>query len=362
MAALPAVRQVLVPFALTRLLTILVALLALSLYPTATVCADVCQRSASPLLDWSTRWDAGAFLDIARNGYSVAAFPNMAYFPLYPFLIRVVGTLLGGSDDAYIAAGITISNSALLVALVYLVRLVAVDRDARAGSRTALYLLVFPTSVFLAAVYSESLFIALAAASTYHARRGDWLLAGALAGLGALVRPFGAILALPLAIEAIQQRANLRALLAAVLPPAALATWLAILWRITGDPFALLTAQKSWGTGPSLPFKGFVDLLDPNVYGFPYFVAAFTLFIGALVVLSWRVLRPSLAAYATLVFLIGLSTGTLTSAPRYYLAVFPAFMVLGVAAPPWLGRAYVAAGAAIGVLLTAMFALWFWVS
>jgi hypothetical protein len=78
-------------------------------------------------------------------------------------------------------------------------------------------------------------------------------------------------------------------------------------------------------------------------------------------VISWRLLRPSLAAYATVVYLISISAGSLTSAPRYYLAVFPAFIALAVIAPAWLGRTYVALGAGIGTLLTAMFALWYWI-
>ena len=62
-----------------------------------------------------------------------------------------------------------ISNLAFLIALIYLARLVAVDHDVEAGSRAALHLLVFPTSVFLSVVYSESLLIALSVGAVYHA-------------------------------------------------------------------------------------------------------------------------------------------------------------------------------------------------
>jgi len=111
-----------------------------------------------------------------------------------------------------------------------------------------------------------------------------------------------------------------------------------------------------------VPFEAFTDLFDPKVYGFPYFVLGFTLFIGALVILSWRFLRPSLAAYATVVFLISVATGSLTSSPRYYLSVFPAFMVLALVARGWTGLAYVAIGTTISVIFTAMYALWYWVA
>jgi hypothetical protein len=356
-------RAVLGPYVLTRVLTAVVALAAISLYPAPTACPDVCHPSTNPLLDAATRWDAGAYLAIAKEGYGTAVPANNAYFPLYPLLMRVLAAPFGGSDDAYLAAGVVISNLALLVALVYLASLVAIDRDLSAGTRATLYLLAFPTSVFLSVVYPESLLLALSIGAVYHARRGDWLPAAALGALAALTRPFiGAAVALPIAIEAFQ-RSGIRAAIASAAPAAlALTGWLIALWQITGDPKAILTAEASWGVGPSVPHDAFMDLFDPRVYGFPYIVLATTVLVGLLVVLAWRVLRPSLAAYATVVFLISIATGSLTSSPRYYLSVFPAFVVLATVARGWLGLAYLAVGATIGVIFTAMYALWYWVA
>ena len=357
-----AARSVLAPFVLSRVLTAIVALAAISLFPSPTTCPDVCHPSTNPLLDAATRWDAKAYVDIAHDGYGAVP-ANNAYFPLYPLLMRLLATLLGGGDDAYLLAGLLISNLALLVALAYLTRLVAIDHDVAAGPRAALYLLVFPTSVFLSVVYPESLLIALTLGAVYHARRAEWLPAGVLGVLAALTRPFiGAAVALPIAVEAFQ-RSGPRAAMASAAPAAvALFAWMGVLWRVTGDPKAVLTAEANWGVGPSVPFRAFTDLFDPNVYGFPYIVLGSTLFIGVLVAISWRLLRPSLAAYATVVFLISVATGSLTSSPRYYLAVFPAFMGLGIVARGWFGRAYVAIGVAIGAIFTAMYALWYWVA
>jgi hypothetical protein len=361
-AAASAARSVLAPFVLSRILTAVVALAAVALFPSPTTCPDVCHPSTNPLLDAATRWDAKAYVDIAHDGYGAVP-ANNAYFPLYPFVMRVLATLFGGSGDAYLVAGLIISNAALLVALAYLASLVALDHDSATGTRAALYLLVFPMSVFLSVVYPESLLIATSIGAVYHARRGEWVRAAVLAALAALTRPFiGAAVAVPLAIEA-YQRSGVRAAVAAAGPAAvALVGWLVVLWRITGDPKAILTAEANWGVGPSVPFEAFLDLFDPRVYGFPYVVLGATLLIGVLVVLSWRFLRPSLAAYASVVFLISIATGSLTSSPRYYLAVFPAFVVLAIVARGWAGRVYVALGAALGVLFTAMYALWYWVA
>ncbi|PYP30229.1 MAG: hypothetical protein DMD49_11055 [Gemmatimonadetes bacterium] len=355
-----AARGVLVLFLLTRAMVAVVALAATAFVPLSAVCRDACHASSIPLLDMASRWDADPYLTIARDGYRADALSHVAYFPLYPFLMRMGGALFG-SDDAYLAAGLVISNLALFGALVYLARSVMLDHNGKTATRACVYLLVFPTAVFLSVVYAESLFLLLAVAAMYHARRREWLLAGTLAALAALTRPFGAVVALPLAMEALRRPIAVRGLASTLLAPAAFFAWLAVLWLITGDPRALLTAQAQWGGRPGLSLQAFADLFDPAIYGFPYFVFALTVLIGVLVVISWRVLRPSLAAYATVVFLVAISTGSLTSAPRYYLAVFPAFMALAAIAPPWFGRAYVALGATIGMVLTAMFVQWYWV-
>src|SRR5205814_6516237 len=104
-------------------------------------------------------------------------------------LIRVLATLFGGSSDAYLLAGVLISNLALLVALVYLTSLAGIAHEAAAGTRAALYLLVFPTSVFLAVVYPESLLIALSIGAVFHARRVEWLPAAVLCVPAALTSP-----------------------------------------------------------------------------------------------------------------------------------------------------------------------------
>src|SRR5438552_15076445 len=146
--------------------------------------------------------------------------------------MRLLAALFGGTDDAYLVAGLVISNIALLVALVYLASLVAIDRDATAGTRGALYLLVFPPSVFLAVVYPESLLLALSIGAVYHARRGQWLPAALLGALAALTRPFvGAAVAVPLAIEAFRRSGPRAPVVTAVPAAAALAGWLAALSR-----------------------------------------------------------------------------------------------------------------------------------
>src|SRR5262249_8536631 len=65
----------------------------------------------SPFWDTFTRFDAGWYYPIARNGYQYVAGGrnNLAFFPVYPLLMRYVGRLLGPRPFDYIRGGILVS-------------------------------------------------------------------------------------------------------------------------------------------------------------------------------------------------------------------------------------------------------------
>ena len=364
-------RDVVAPFVATRAALLAVALTAVALIaPGRTWCAPHCVLSSVPLLNALTRWDGGAYLSVARDGYSFPpdAQSNVAFAPLLPLLMRGLAQLTGRTDDdALIAAGLVVVNLALLVALVYLVALGRSEVGDAGARRAALYLLVFPTTVFLSALYGESLFLAGACGAMVEARHGRWWRAGALGALGALARPFGFVMAVPLAVEMFLARKGGRIrrvdALAATLPVVALAAWQAYLWRLFGDPFVYLAAQRTFEREPATPIGAIADLFDPRVYGDPWLVAGSVIGMTALVALSWRLLRPSTATAGTVLLVATASSGTLVSFPRYALALFPAFLVLGaLGAHRGVHLGYLIAAGILGVLLTAMFASWYWVA
>ena len=65
-----------------------------------------------------------------------------------------------------------VSLAACLCAFVLLYRLAARHLDDAGAMRAVLYLAVFPTALFLQAVYSESLYLALVLAAFLLAERG----------------------------------------------------------------------------------------------------------------------------------------------------------------------------------------------
>ncbi|MBD5634048.1 MAG: hypothetical protein IAI49_06175, partial [Candidatus Eremiobacteraeota bacterium] len=176
------VRDVLVTFVVTRLAIIVIAELAsivIAQRPGTHFAA-----SANPLLAVWGRWDAVHYLDISERGYYGI---DMAFFPLYPLLIHIVGRFFGSA----LIAGLLISNAAFFFGLLYFYKMVEHQYTRSVAHRAIFYVSIFPTAVFFSAVYTESLFFALTVASFYYIREHKWLWAGAIGALAALTRSEG---------------------------------------------------------------------------------------------------------------------------------------------------------------------------
>ncbi len=357
-------RYALVPFLVTRL-AILVAIGAASAWVPLNAAACLgCAPSGIEQLDGLARWDGRWYVDVAQNGYSYdpGQQSSIAFFPLYPALVRLV-TLPFGNDRAAIVVGaLLVSNVALLAALAALVRLAATELEMPAARRVPMLLLVWPASVFLSAAYPTSLFILLAAVAFLAARRDRWREAGIASALATLTRPFGIAVAAALLIEVARRPRGdrLRPLAWLASAPAAGIAWWAYLTALSGQPWAFLLAQARFRRAPSQPFAAVGELLDPAKYGFPYLVAGLFVLTLILVVVAWRRLRPTLPAYATLVLAFMVASGTLSSSMRYELAMFPILFVVAVSERR-VGFAYTAVSTALCLVLSAMFARQFWI-
>jgi hypothetical protein len=308
-----------------------------------------------PLLNVWSRWDAGWYYAIAKDGYSFKAgeTSNTAFFPAYPTLMRLIRPLLGSNRaERWMLAGLVVSNLALVVALTYLWLLTRLEFDEATARRAVLYLLVFPTTLFVSAVYSESVLLAFAIGSFYHARRRQWWIAGALGAAAALSRPQGFLIAVALAVEyAIQCEWNWRKIRADVLAiplvPLALGGFVAYLHYML---------QPQWKT--LAPF--FVKGLD--VKGTVIDLAFTAAYLGLVIAIGFK-LRASYAAYSAACFFFITMWGSVESVPRYGLAIFPMFILLAyLGRNETFDRIFVPASAAIAALFMAVFAVWGWVA
>jgi hypothetical protein len=351
----PIVREVVVPFVATR-----AALFAVALVTFRLPLDPAIDLSPNHLLSALGRWDGAWYVNIAQSGYDYTSdeFSAVAFSPLLPLLMRALAPVFGGGTTALLVAGALIVNAALFAACVLLVKLTALDFERSLAQRVPLYLLAFPTSFFLSAIYPESLFLALAVGAFYCARTDRWLAAGLLGALCALARPHGVVIALPLAVEYLYQRSfDVRAVranaLALMLPFVAFAGWLGYQYLKFGDALAFVHAQLAWQRVPGAPWQAFTNYFFGGERG-PWNDLLFALLFIALAVIVAYTQRPSYAVYAALYVLVPLSTGQLYSMMRFGLSIFPVFIALA-----WLGRfqifdrAYVPAGLMIaGAFMT----------
>src|SRR5215218_6290225 len=210
---------------------------------------------------WS-HWDGEHYVALAAGGYlQPPENASPAFFPLYPFLIRAFAELFGGpiSGPALSVWGVLISLLALPFALFFVYRIAEDGWGERVAQTTVLALAFFPTSFFLNAVYTESLFLALSAGALWAARlRKDLLLACALAAFATATRNVGVFLVVPLAYEWLKGGAGRgyglwRGMACLALATSGLLWYAAYLWQRFGDPLLFYTEQRRWGRGATDP-------------------------------------------------------------------------------------------------------------
>jgi hypothetical protein len=324
-----------------------------------------------------SRWDAAWYVEIARDGYRYepGVPSNASFFPLYPLLIRAVHALLLLPENDYwwLVIAIAISNVALLIGLTYFRALLAMGFGEDLISRTITYLLIFPTTFFFSAVYSESLFLALTVAAFYYARTNRWLLACILAALATLTRSQGMILALPLLIEYLGER-NFRLqkvgwnITAFALIPAALLAFALFLKLKFGSWTVMFDAQSTWGRHLMWPwhplawFLRHAPPLSPEHHDKLDFGFLLVLLGGAIAGL--RRLRISYNAYIWTAVVFFSCWGMLGSIPRFDLVIFPLFIVLALigARSRAFHLGYVAASSMLAALFMVMYSQWNWVA
>ncbi|GAB1693979.1 hypothetical protein [Krasilnikovia sp. M28-CT-15] len=205
-------------------------------------------------------WDAGWFLRVAVRGYphgytygdaGQLEGNELAFFPLYPMLIRGLSAL--GLEPP--TAAIAVSWAASVGAAIALHLLGTSLYGRRAGWALVAICCSAPVSVVLSMAYSESLFLALVAGMLVAAHRRVWWVAGLL-GLGAaLTRPTGVAAALALAVAALLEvrrpdaRRRWMPVTAAVVALAGVPAYLGWVGLRVGDATAWFRIQTAgWGT------------------------------------------------------------------------------------------------------------------
>jgi hypothetical protein len=352
---------VLAVYAASRLFYLISGSLLAYLVPTSSFQRVTLDVPSGSMNIWS-HWDGEHYVTLAMGGYlNPPDNVSPAFFPLYPLLMRSFAELFGGpiSKEALSVWGPLISLLFLPFAFSLIYHIALEGWGERVARGTILILAFFPTTFFLNAAYTESLFLALSAGSMWAMRvRKDLLLACVLAGFAAATRNVGIFLVVPLMYEWMKdvERFRWRGVYL-LLAPGGLFAYMVYLWVRFGDPLLFYSAQESWGrraTGPldtaSRAWRAAVEgagrLLDPDLWAHPslsnvanqlagasnFFNLAFFVFAMVVLVAGSRYLPLSLTVYGLLLVapatLFGTPGSPLMGTPRYVLVAFPVFIVL----------------------------------
>ncbi|SED64887.1 Dolichyl-phosphate-mannose-protein mannosyltransferase [Streptomyces misionensis] len=304
-------------------------------------------------------WDGWWYQQIALHGYDPKLVPvpgatglitlegnSAAFFPLYPALMRLTSAVTG--LGAY-GAGMLVSVLASFAAALGVHAVAERFGGRRAGLAAAGLWAVWPGSGVEWAVYSDSLYVALAAWACHAVLTRRWLTAGVLAFAAGLNRPTAGALIAALAVAALlalrrREDGVLRPLLALAVAPLGLLGYLLWVGDRMGDLGGYFKLQSgAWAHSFDFGSQTLDVLTSVPVghFGGYLFAYPFADMIGvAVVVLAFALLplllrlRPPAVLVVYTVLTLALVLGSqqiFANVSRYLLPCFPLFLPLATA-------------------------------
>ncbi len=326
------------------------------------------------------RFDSGWYNSIVEKGYPppppAGAQSEHAFFPLYPMTARAIHLATG--LDSFRAAAV-VSWAALLLAVPLLAAEARERFGEKADLRTLPFLLLYPVAFFLAAVYTESLFLLLVLLAFRAARRNGLALALLFGLLLGLTRAPAVAVGPGLAVAwwlgaAAGARRWAGAALLLVAPLAGVLSWVFGIGLLQGEPMLFFRSMGAWRASAGNPLAGAVAfVLEPVrmlrtgwFLEHPGAVAPFVhfglfAFLGGL---QLRMRRFADAAWTAGVLGLAVATGTADGIPRYTLTVYPGHFAAAAFCEdrPRLRALWLGASLALLLLNSAFFVNWHFVS
>lgn len=391
-------RQLFVVVVIWRVALFLIALAAPLFIRFKSSFVDAEMLAASALPHWISAWanfDGVHYLTLATRGY-LAVGLIQAFFPTLPLLLQSIWSITSNLA-VLIVAGQALSFVCLaLVLYLYspLLKHYALVQVRAQYRWLILLLLLFPTAFYFAAVYTESLFLALALGAFVATAHKRWWLAGSLAAVASGTRVVGIVLVPALLIElALQtglwsgrvrstgnnlarwlntQKMNVLAISTGTIGLLLYSTYL---WYHFNDPFYFFHVQSEFGGGrqetlilfPQVGWR-YLKILATVPLDLRYliYLEEFFAAVGGVAVLAfgYKKVRPSLWFFSLAVLLIPPLTGTFSSMARYVLVAPAIFIILNawLAKYPRVRIIWLVASAVLLVVNTILFIQGYWVA
>lgn len=288
--------------------------------------------------DW-VRWDGPHYIDIAKNWYQTQADPLnfIVFYPLYPLLIKLLAFVV---SDYYLSS-LIISWLFSFTASILLFELTLLDFSKRTSLLSVWFLNIFPTSFFLQASYTESLFLTVSLASIYLFRKKAFIESGAFGAFATFTRINGLLL-LPFFLteqflENLKSKKIFLIILTCSISLMGFLIYLLINYYLFND-FLYFTTPLSehWYKRLELPQIGIKNLISftQSQTGEYYYLfwgeTVAIIFASIMTIITFFKLRFSYAIYMLSNLILFTSTSFIMSTPRYLLILFPVYILLGM--------------------------------
>ncbi len=305
---------------------------------------DAIERQEIPIPRLA-RWDSFWFYEIAAAGYSDmlkdSRWPGtnhmvgarLGFLPLYPFLVRWCSEVTGAS---LFRTALWISRVCLLFSMLLLVAMEPSDHYA---SVRPIGLIASPVAFILVAAYTESLFLLLVLLTFVAAQRGRYIGSGIAASLAIACRINGlALMPALFAFGCPPKRGQLQRLIPFLVTLFGFLGLLGYHTSVNGDPFAYLTAKRSYWNGslvwPWATINGSIERLLQAVaicdLGFWYTFLELPLLAAVFVALAMLASERRWVEFAFVATSVTLSlvSGSLWGFPRLTTFLFPMYLLL----------------------------------
>lgn len=212
------------------------------------------------------RWDAEAYSIIAQQGYQfngsyIDGGFFIAFFPLLPILISGAMSVF---EISAATAGLSISFVFGLVSAVLLYKVLEKWRGRDVAQIGVTLFSFYPTTVFMSAPYTESLFLCLVLGLILSLDAEKYKTATALLALSFVTRVTGSVLGIYYLVRMWKQKVpKLKLLLFSFLSSLPFIAFLFLQYKKFGTPFAFLIAQREyWKHEFVLPWQGFFEFIS----------------------------------------------------------------------------------------------------
>jgi len=314
------------------------------------------ELSSYGLSHWLSAWagfDGVHYLTIINKGYFGTGLIQ-AFFPLFPLLVKYLNVI-----NNPLVTGLIISNVLAFASLISFYQIAKIFNPQKVWLSLVIFL-AFPTSFFLGAFYTESLFLVLILQTFLATHYKKWWLAAILAGLASATKVVGIFAVAAVILEFLFEKHTIwqitkqkvfsafkkipshwkNLLMILLVGSLGLLSYMAYLQLRYQDALYFLHVQSEFGGGrqeslvtyPQVVWRYIKILLTARPFDFKYFAYVQEAVAGTigliLIFLASKKISFGWLVFCLGAFFVPTLTGTFSSLPRYILIIWPMYFVL----------------------------------